>query len=75
MIFKNHETYENLKFIALLIVPLGTLISTILGVWGLPYGEQIMATFAAVDVFLGALVVASQKAYYKAQEGKDAKSD
>ena len=72
MIFKDHKTYDTLKFIALLILPLGTLISTFLNVWGMPYGEQVMATFAALDVFGGAVVIASKKAYDNAQNGSDA---
>lgn len=64
MIFKNN-TYDVLKFIALLIVPLGTLIAAVLNIWGFPYAEQITATAAAIDLFLGTLVKISADAYHK----------
>lgn len=63
MIFKNNKIYDALKIIALLALPLGTFISTFCGVWGIPYGEQIMQTFAALDVLVGALVTTSKFAY------------
>lgn len=71
MIFEKHETYDKLKFLALLVVPLGTFISTLLNIWGLPFADQIMASFAALDLFIGAVVVASKKAYDKQQIGSD----
>lgn len=63
MIFENSKIYDILKIIALLALPLGTFISTFFGIWGIPHGEQIMQTFAALDVFVGALVTASKVAY------------
>lgn len=63
MVFENNKIYDILKIIALLALPLGTFISTFCGVWGIPYGEQIMKTFAALDVLVGALVTASKFAY------------
>lgn len=64
----SNKTYDTLKTIALIVLPLGTFISTLLNIWGIPYGDQIMATFAALDVFLGAFVSVSNS-LYKKQEG------
>lgn len=63
MIFKDGKVYDILKLVALIALPVGTFISTFCGVWGIPYGEQIMQTFAALDVLVGALVTASKFAY------------
>ena len=60
--------YDILKTIALLVLPIGTLISTFCSIWSIPYGEQIMQTFAALDVFCGAVVTIA-KARYDAQNG------
>jgi len=60
--------YDILKTIALLVLPIGTLISTFCSIWNIPYGEQIMQTFAALDVFCGAVVTIA-KARYDAQNG------
>lgn len=60
--------YDILKFIALLVLPIGTLVSTFCSIWNIPYGEQIMQTFAALDVFCGAVVTIA-KSIYDAQNG------
>lgn len=59
----SNETYDKLKFAALLILPIGTLISTFCHTWGIPYAEQIMQTFVALDVFAGAVVTAAKSDY------------
>ena len=60
----NNKTYDVLKFIAQIGLPaLGTLYFALAGIWGLPYGEQILGTITAVDVFLGALLGISTKTY------------
>lgn len=60
--------YDILKIIALLVLPIGTLVSTFCSIWNIPYGEQIMQTFAALDVFCGAVVTIA-KSIYDAQNG------
>lgn len=66
----NSKTYDILKFIAQIILPaLGTLYFALAGIWGFPYGEQIVGTIAAIDAFLGALLGISSAQYYK--QGKD----
>lgn len=63
MIFENHKIYDTIKFIALLILPIGTFVSTFCDIWGIPFGTQLMQTFAALDVLFGAFVTISAKAY------------
>ena len=70
MIFKNPETYDNLKFLALIILPVGTFISTFFNIWGIGYAEQIQATFVALDVLVGAIVTISNNAYKKSLKDK-----
>ena len=70
MIFKNPETYDNLKFLALIILPVGTFISTFFNIWEIGYAEQIQATFVALDVLVGAIVTISNNAYKKSLEDK-----
>lgn len=69
MIFKN-ETYDLLKKIAFIFAPLATLIGALCIIWGVPYSEQITATLAAVDTFLGALLVKSSNDYRKQEDDK-----
>lgn len=62
----NNKTYDTLKFIAMYVLPgLGTLYFTLAGIWGLPYGEQIVGTITAVDTFLGILLGISTAQYNK----------
>lgn len=59
-----NKTYDTLKFIAQIVLPaIGTLYFALAGIWGLPYGEQIVGTITAVDTFLGAVLKISSDRY------------
>lgn len=58
------KTYSLLKWIALILLPaLGTLYFALAGIWGLPFGEQIVGTITAIDTFLGAILGISTNNY------------
>ena len=58
------KTYDTLKWIAQFLLPaLGTLYFTISSIWGLPYGEQVLGTITAIDLFLGAILGLSSSKY------------
>lgn len=62
----SNKVYDALKWIALILLPaLGTLYFALSGIWGLPYGEQIIGTISAVDVFLGVILGISSSSYSK----------
>lgn len=62
----SNKTYDILKWVAQILLPaLGTLYFALSKIWGLPYGEEIVGTIAAVDTFLGALLGLSSRTYYK----------
>ena len=62
-----NKTYDILKWVAQIALPaLGTLYFALSGIWGFPYGEQIVGTIMAIDTFLGALLGLSSAAYNKA---------
>lgn len=66
----SNRTYDWLRDIAQIILPaLATLYFALSGIWGLPYGEEIVGTIAAVDAFLGAVLKISSVRYYQ-QEGE-----
>lgn len=63
------KTYDILKWIALLLLPAaGTLYFALAGIWGLPYGEQIVGTITAIDTFLGAILGISSTKYKNKEE-------
>ena len=60
----SNKVYDILKYTALVVLPaVGTLYFALSGIWGLPYGEQIVGTITAVDTFLGALLTKAAKDY------------
>lgn len=62
----SNETYDLLKWIAQYLLPaLGALYFTLAGIWGLPYGEQIVGTIVALDTFLGVILGISSYQYNK----------
>lgn len=62
-----NKVYDILKWIAQYFLPaVGTLYFALAGIWGLPYGEQVVGTITAVDTFLGVLLGISSAQYNKA---------
>ena len=56
--------YDNLKMVALILAPVLAFLASLVNIWGIPYGEQIVATLTAIDT-----LVAANKAYKKDEEG------
>ena len=60
----SNKVFDILKWIALVVLPaIGTLYFALAGIWGLPYGEEVVGTITAVDAFLGALLGVSNASY------------
>lgn len=59
----NDKTYDILKGIGLVAVPVITFLVAIVNIWNIPYGDQIVATLAAVDVLIGAIVTVAKNIY------------
>lgn len=61
-----NKTYDLLKWIAQYFLPaLGTLYFALASIWGLSYGEQVLGTITAIDLFLGAILGISSNEYKK----------
>lgn len=59
-----NRTYDILKWVAQIVLPaLGTLYFALSGIWGFPYGEQIVGTITAIDAFLGTILRISSNNY------------
>lgn len=68
--FLSNKVYDVLKWVALVLLPaLGTLYFGLAGIWGFPYGEQIVGTITVIDTFLGVILGISTVQYNKT--GKD----
>ena len=66
----NNKVYDILKWIAQYLLPaFGTLYFALAGIWGLPYGEQVVGTITAVDTFIGVILGLSTMQYNKDFKG------
>lgn len=69
---KNNKLYDVLVWVAQIVLPaLGTLYFALSGIWSFPYGEQVLGTITAIDVFLGAILGISKVNYRKQNEIAD----
>ena len=70
----NDKVYNILKYVAQIVLPaLGTLYFALAGIWGFPYGEEIVGTITAVDTFLGFLLGISAATYSRKNQAIDNK--
>jgi hypothetical protein len=60
--------YDLIKTIALLLVPILTLATTLVNAWGVPNADVWAATFAAIDVFCGAVVTVAKQIYERKEK-------
>ncbi len=68
----SNKTYDALKWIAMYLLPaLGTLYFALAGIWGFPYGEEVVGTITALDTFLGVILGISNVQYKKANTQED----
>lgn len=62
----SNKLYDALKWIAMVLLPaLATLYLALAGIWGFPYGEQVVGTITAVNTFLGVCLGISSAQYNK----------
>lgn len=65
----SNKMYDVLKWIALVALDaIGVFYKTIGGIWGLPFGDEVLATCAALSLLLGALIGVSSAQYNKKTE-------
>ena len=58
-----NKQYDTLKTIALILTPVLAFLASLVNIWGIPYGEQIVATLTAIDTLVGAVVVVTNRNY------------
>ena len=62
----SNKVYDVLKYVAMIVLPaIGTLYFALAGIWGFPFGEEIVGTLSAIETFLGAILVISTAQYNK----------
>ncbi len=67
----SNSTYDILKWITTIVLPAcGTLYFALSGIWGFPYGEQIVGTITAIVTFFGVILRISTD-NYNANKGEE----
>lgn len=61
----SNRTYDIIKMVSLIAVPIVAFISALCSIWNVPHSEQITATLTAIDTLLGAIVVILSREYNK----------
>jgi len=62
----SNKAYDILKWIALIALDaIGVCYRTLSAIWGWPFGEEVLATCAALSLLLGTLIGVSTAQYYK----------
>lgn len=62
----SNKLYDILKWVALIALDaIGLFYSTLATIWGFPLGDEVLATCAALSVFIGALIGLSSAQYHK----------
>jgi hypothetical protein len=67
MTLKN-STYDKLKPVAFILLPLLTFAAALVNIWNIPHGAEIAATIAAVDTLIGAILKLSSDNYHAGTE-------
>lgn len=61
----SNKTYDNLRFIAQIVLPaIGTFYFTLGQIWSFPLGEEVVGTITALVAFMGALLKISSINYH-----------
>lgn len=62
----SNKVYDVLKWVALIALDaFGLFYSTISSIWGFPYGDEVLATCAALALLIGTLIGVSSAQYKK----------
>ena len=68
----SNRAYDVLKQVVQIVLPaVGTLYFALSQIWGLPHGEQVVGTVAALSVFLGAVLGLSSLQYNASEDKYD----
>ena len=65
----SNKAYDIIKTIALIATPTITFIASVVTILNIPHGAEITAILAALDTFLGSLVVVLKLNYDRKEKG------
>ena len=63
-----NKLYDILKWVAQVVIPaIGAAYFGLAGIWGWPFGDQIVGTLTIIDTFLGVILGISSSKYKKTE--------
>lgn len=71
----SNKTYDIFKEAIVWVSAFGTFYFALSGIWGLPYGEQIVGTCTALVAFMSAIMKGSTNAYRADKEQDNFNTD
>ena len=70
----SNKAYDFIKALGLVAVPIIVFLTALVNIWNIPYGDQIVATLAAVDVLIGAFVSVAKNIYDRKEKNIEDKT-
>lgn len=65
----NNKIYDIIKWTTTVVLPaIATFYFVLSGIWNLPYTEQILGTFTALETFLGTLIGINYIRYHRMEK-------
>ena len=64
----SNNTYDKLKPVCLILLPLLTVLATVVTIWNVPHAHEIAATVAAIDTLIGTILKFSSDSYHADKE-------
>lgn len=71
MIFKEHKTYDTLRLIGQIFIPVSVFICSIISVLDIPHADVVTAILGALDTLIGSLITISKQQYDKQKDNED----
>lgn len=71
----SNKTYDILRIVQIIVPAIGAFYFAVANIWGLPYGEQVTATCAALVTLLGVCLKISSVRYARGLEESEENHD
>ena len=65
----NDKMYDTIKAVASICTPVLTFLTAVVSIWNVPFSAELTATFSALDILAGAIVVVAKKIYDEKKGG------
>ena len=71
MIFKDSNTYDRLRLIGQIFIPVSAFIASMMEIFDVTHADIVTAVLTAVDMLIGSLITISKQEYDKRQKEEE----